>query len=111
MTTCPVVAYIYFSSLLAVTLLSETITIVLSAFSAAQTTELVDDGTPHHVGEEQTMGGQQYECLGSGTAQPGINLPGLTVPTGLPKDLLLLRDLSTGELLSSSLMASRMPRA
>lgn len=98
MTTYPVVEYTYFGSLLSVNLLSQQTTIVLSAFSTAQSTVLVDDGTRLHVGEELTMGGQQYEFLGSGTAQPGINLLGLTVPTGLPKDLLLLRNLSTGEL-------------
>lgn len=98
MTTYSVVEYPYFGSVLSVNLFSDSATILLSAFGTAQTTVLVDDGTQLYVGEVLTMGGQQYEFLGSVTAQPGINLLGLTVPTGLPKDLLLLRDVTTGAL-------------
>lgn len=98
MASFPVVEYPYLGSLLAVNLFSADTTILLSFFGTSQSTTLVDDGTRLYVGEDVSMGGQTYEFAGSGTAQPGINLLGLTVPTGFPVDMLLLRNTVTGKL-------------
>lgn len=98
MASYPVVEYPYVGSLLAVNLFSSDTTILLSFFGSSLATTLVDDGTRLYVGETVSMAGGSYEFLGSGTAQPGINLLGLTVPTGFPKDLILLRNISTGQL-------------
>lgn len=98
MANLPVVEYPYLGSLLSVNLLSVDTTIFLTFFGSSLATTLVDDGTQLFVGEALTMGGQSYEFVGSGTAQPGINILGLTVPTGFPKDLILLRNTSTGQL-------------
>lgn len=98
MATYPVVEYPYLGSLLAVNLLSADTTIFLTFFGSSVASTLVDDGARLYVDEVLTMGGQTYEFVGSGTAQPGINILGLTVPTGFPKDLILLRNTSTGQL-------------
>ena len=98
MPTYSVVDMPYVGSLLAVNLFSGSTTMLLNFFGSSVSTSMVDDGTQLYVGEELLLGGGSYEFLGSGTAQPGINVLGLTVPTGFPKDLILLRNVNTGTL-------------
>lgn len=98
MSTYPVVSIPYYGSLLATNLFSSSTTLLLSAFGSSTSGTLVDDGTRLYVGEPVTMNGQDFIMLGSGTAQPGINLLGLTVPTGFAKDLILLQNAVTGAL-------------
>ena len=84
----------WYGSLLQLNLFTKPTTLVLSAFSAQSSAQLIDASGTLYVGEKVMMGGKEYTFIGSGTAQPGINLLGLTVPTGTKKDVLLLQDAS-----------------
>lgn len=97
MSSYPVVYYPYNGSLLAANLFSSSTTLILSSFGGSTAGTLVDDGTRLYVGEDVTINGQQFVMVGSGTAQPGINLLGLTVPTGFARDLILLQNAVTGK--------------
>ncbi|CUH74746.1 Hint domain-containing protein [Tropicibacter naphthalenivorans] len=62
---------------------------------------LTDDTGLLYVGEQMVMDGRNVEILGSGTAQPGIQILSLVVPTGTAVDVVYMRDLDTGELILS----------
>lgn len=98
MSSYPVIAYTYEGSLLVANLFSTETTIILSDFGSADPGTLQDDSSRLYVGEEVTIDGQTFIMRGSGTAQPGINILGLTVPTGAVVDLILLEDAATGQL-------------
>ncbi|SPF77974.1 Hint domain-containing protein [Pseudoprimorskyibacter insulae] len=88
----------YNGALLAVNLFSSATTIFLGQFSSKVTSTLSDASGMMYVGETVTLAGQSYTMVGSGTAQPGINVLGLTVPTGFARDLVLLENDTTGDL-------------
>lgn len=81
-------------SLLQLNLFTQPTTLVLSAFGTTSTGQLTDQSGTLYVGETVIMAGKEYTYLGSGTAQPGVNVLGATVATGTKKDLLLLQDAS-----------------
>ena len=81
-------------SLLQLNLFTQPTTLVLSAFGTTSTGQLTDQSGTLYVGETVIMAGKEYTYLGSGTAQPGVNVLGVTVATGTKKDLLLLQDAS-----------------
>ncbi|PYF11741.1 Hint domain-containing protein [Rhodobacter viridis] len=89
----PVSILQYNGSLLSVSLLSAQQTLLLSSFgSLTDGLTLTDLNGKISVGELVSVGGTNYTVLGSGTAQPGINILGLTIPTGTAKDMILLQD-------------------
>lgn len=91
----------YDGSLLALNLLSGTATnLVLSAFGPESDTEVSENNNVLVVGETVTLGsGQEVTVLGSGTAQPGVNILGLTVPTGTAVPFILVQDTVSGQLM------------
>lgn len=73
---------------------------LLSAFGSDETNvTLPTDQGIMYVGEQFSMDGRTVEFLGSGFAQPGISVLGVIVPTGFPVDLVLMRDVDTGQYL------------
>lgn len=91
----PVSLLRYNGSLLSVSLLSSKQTLLLSSFGTLTNgLTLTDANAKISVGEVISVGGSNYTVLGSGTAQPGIDLLGITIPTGTAKDMILLKDAS-----------------
>ncbi|SEN99527.1 Hint domain-containing protein [Gemmobacter aquatilis] len=90
--------YVYNGSLLAANLLSQQTTLLLSSFSGAYSCTISDDSDQLTIGEQIQINGNDFVMVASGTAQPGVNLLGLTIPTGLPRDLVVLQSMSTGQL-------------
>ena len=82
----------YGGSLLGLNLLSgNSTTLLLSALGPAQSTTVTENNGNLVVGEPVQLGdGRTATVLGSGTAQPGINLLGLIVPTGSAVPLVIL---------------------
>jgi len=81
----------YTGSLLAVQLLSSAQTLVLSDFGAPVSGTLNDaDGLLSALDNgSSTFDGQPITYIGSGTATPGVNVLGLTVPLGTPVDVVI----------------------
>lgn len=89
----------YNGALLTANLLSSQQTIVLGSFgSTSSGVTLTDDNGKATLGETITLNGTDFIVLGSGTAQPGVNVLGATVPLGTAKDLILVQNVSTGQL-------------
>jgi hypothetical protein len=88
----------YLGALLATNLFSSSTNILLGSFGPNTSGTLSDASGLLYVGETVSIDGTNYTMLGSGTAQPGINVLGLTVPTGTARDLVLLENQSTGDL-------------
>lgn len=85
----------YLGSLLSTQLFTPNTTIYLSAFGATDTGQsLTDASGTLTLGEQVTVGSRTLTVMGSGTAQPGIDLLGLIVPTGSAVDVILMHDLS-----------------
>lgn len=89
---------VYNGSLLAANLLSQQTTLVLSSFGATYSQTLSDGNDKLTLGETVQIGGSDYVMIGSGTAQPGINVLGLTVATGTARDLVVVQSVATGKL-------------
>ena len=88
---------VYNGSLLAANLLSQQQTLVLSSFGATTSSTLTDENDKITVGETVTLDGVEFTMIGTGTAQPGINVLGVTVPTGTPVDLIVMQSSVTGD--------------
>ncbi|WP_425073939.1 Hint domain-containing protein [Sagittula sp. S175] len=89
-------------SLIPDTLLSADYNLFLNGLSAVQPAALLSDDTGIlYVGEQVTMGSRTVEILGSGTAQPGVQILSLVVPLGTAVDVVYMRDVDTGELILS----------
>lgn len=88
----------YNGSLLAANLLSHQRTLVLSSFGPTQNLTITDANDKLTLGETVNIAGNNYVMIGSGTAQPGINLLGITIPTGTARDLILVQSATTGKL-------------
>ena len=81
------------------TLFSSAQTLLLANFDPMQTGQtLTDDTGLLALGDIVQINSGTYEMVGSGFAQPGVELLGIIVPLGAPVDLILLRNVSTGEL-------------
>ncbi|MGO4854239.1 Hint domain-containing protein [Phaeovulum sp. W22_SRMD_FR3] len=90
---------VYNGALLTTNLLASQQTIVLGSFGAVNSgVTLTDDNAKATVGETIALNGSDYVVVGSGTAQPGVNLLGLTVPLGTAKDMILVQSVTTGQL-------------
>ncbi|EEB82938.1 Hint domain-containing protein [Roseobacter sp. GAI101] len=90
----------YGGALLITQLFSSSQTILLGSFGPMNSSRtLTHDASVLYVGEEAVIDGVTYKMLGSGTAQPGIDVLGTTVPTGEAVDLLVLEDTDTGEII------------
>lgn len=74
----------YDGSLLAAQLLSSSKTLVLSSFGAPETGSLIDNDGALATDDNgvTTFNGQPVSYIGSGSAQPGVNVLGVTVPLG-----------------------------
>ena len=71
---------------------------LLNVFGPLQSgLSLVDETGIFYLGEQYTMGGQTFEMVGSGFAQPGIALGPLIIPTGFPVDVMIMRNMGTGQ--------------
>lgn len=83
----------YNGSLASLSLLSPgTSTLVLSLFGATSNTTVTDNNNQLVVGETVTLGdGRTATVLGSGTAQPGVNVLGVTVPLGTSVPVVVLQ--------------------
>ncbi|OCX65773.1 hypothetical protein BFP70_06405 [Thioclava sp. SK-1] len=81
----------YQGALLAPHLLSSAQTIILGNFGTPLTNQLITE-TQLPLGEPVDVGGTDYVTIGSGTAQPGISILGVTLPTGFPVDLVVVQD-------------------
>lgn len=82
------------------TLLSADYNLFLSDLGSVQPAEILSDETGLlHVGEQVSYGGRTVEILGSGTAQPGVQILSLVVPTGSAVDVVYMRDIDTDELI------------
>jgi hypothetical protein len=57
---------------------------------------LTGDTPTFYTGEEATLDGLQVRMLGSGFAQPGVEILGLIVPTGTAVDVMVMQDIATG---------------
>ncbi|MBV7409196.1 Hint domain-containing protein [Maritimibacter sp. DP1N21-5] len=81
----------YDGALLAANLLSSAQTIVLGAFGPSELGTLSDlDGFLSDADDgSTTFNGAPINYIGSGTATPGVNVLGLTVPLGTPRDLVV----------------------
>jgi hypothetical protein len=90
----------YNGSLLTTNLLSgNNVNLVLSALGSTSSTTVTENNNSLQVGETVALGdGRSATVLGSGTAQPGVNILGVTVPTGTKVPIVLLRS-STGQLI------------
>ncbi len=81
----------YNGSLLGLDLLSGSRTLVLSSLGSPTSGTLFD--TDNSFGNDDdgltTFNGNPVTYIGSGTAQPGIRVLGITVPTGTPRDLVV----------------------
>lgn len=87
-------------SLIPDTLLSANYNLFLNGLSSVQQdVTLTDNDGVLYVGEDMTFGSRNVEILGSGTAQPGVDLLGIVVPTGTKVDVIYMRDTDTGQLL------------
>jgi len=74
-------------------------TIVLSDIGPITTTgTLTDNDGVFYVGEEVTLDGMTLTMMGSGTATPGVDIGGITLPLGTPVDVLVFQDPSTDQL-------------
>lgn len=89
----PVSLLPYNGSLLSMSLLSSKQTLLLSSFgSLTSGLSLSDANGRISVGETILVEETPFTVIGSGTAQPGINLLGITIPTGTARDFILLED-------------------
>lgn len=83
----------YNGALIAANLLSQEQTIVLGQFGNTTTGTITDDdgilGSADNT--NTTFDGQQITYIGSGTARPGVNVGGLTVPLGTPVPLVVFQ--------------------
>ncbi|WP_298494730.1 Hint domain-containing protein [uncultured Maritimibacter sp.] len=81
----------YNGALVAANLLSASQTILLGFFGGAETGALSDLDGLLSGGDDgvATFDGAPITYIGSGTATPGVNLLGLTVPLGSPRDLVV----------------------
>lgn len=71
---------------------------LLNIFGPLQTgLSLVDETGVFYLGEQYTIGGQTFEMVGSGFAQPGLALGPLIIPTGFPVDVMIMRNTGTGQ--------------
>lgn len=84
----------YNGSLLSLNLLSGmSQTLLLNALGAASATTVTENNNSLAVGETVILeDGRSATVLGSGTAQPGINVLGLIVPTGTKVPLVVLQE-------------------
>lgn len=74
-------------------------TVILSDIGPLVTSgTLSDNDGVIYVGESVTLGGRAVTLVGSGTATPGVNVLGLTVPLGTTVDVLVFRDPTDGQL-------------
>lgn len=94
----PVQGMVYNGSVLATNLLSNKTTLVLSSFGPMNSLTIMDANDKLTLGETVQFGGNDYVMIGSGTAQPGISLLGLTIPTGTARDLVVVQSVTTGKL-------------
>lgn len=82
------------------TLLSADYNLFLSSLGPLQTNKtLTDASNVLYVGEQTSLDSRNTEILGSGTAQPGVQLLSLVIPTGTQVDVIYMRDLDSGELI------------
>jgi len=81
----------YNGSLLAADLLSSSQTLVLSSFGSPQTATLTDaDGWLEDADDGvSTYDGDPINYIGSGTATPGVDVGGITMPLGTSADLVV----------------------
>jgi len=85
-------------ALLSASFFSENQTLLLSDVGITSGPAALEDNDGKiYVGEQMTLDGRTVEMLGSGTAQPGIDLLGLVVPTGSAVDVMVMKDVDTGE--------------
>jgi hypothetical protein len=89
---------VYNGSVLEAQLLSSQQTLVLSSFGSSQSITISDANDVLYVGETTVIGGTSYQMLGSGTVQPGASVLGSIVPLGSPRDVLMMRNLTTGNI-------------
>lgn len=91
----------YNGSLLAVNLLSgNNQTLLLSAFGSTSATTVTENNNQLQVGEIVSLGdGRSVEVLGSGTAQPGVQVGPIILPFGAQVPLVLVRDTATNQLI------------
>lgn len=83
MATASITVRPYDGGLIAAQLLSPATTIALVSFGGAQTGTLTDDdGILGNPGAGATYNGHPVSYVGSGTAQAGINVLGVTIPFG-----------------------------
>lgn len=89
----------YNGSLLTVSLLSgNAVNLVLSSFGPISATTVTENNNALEVGETVLLGGSQaVEVLGSGTAQSGISILGITIGIGPAVPIVLVRDVVTGQ--------------
>ncbi|MFD1342689.1 Hint domain-containing protein [Litorisediminicola beolgyonensis] len=98
MSDYPVSYQQYFGSLLNVDFFSGTQTLLFSFLGGVNNSAtLTDTSGVLYVGEEFILDGRTVSLIGSGTAQPGVDILGVTVPSGTIKDLLYVEDTTTGE--------------
>jgi hypothetical protein len=90
----------YNGSLLAVHLLSgNNQTLLLSVFGSTTATTVTENNNQLQVGEIVSLGdGRNVEVLGSGTAQPGVQVGFIILPLGTQVPLVLVRDTATNQL-------------
>lgn len=98
----PIQYQVLTGSLIPDTLLSADYNLFLNGLGALQpVTNLVDDTGVLYVGEQMTLGSRTVEVIGSGTAQPGVQILSLVVPLGTAVDVVYLRDVNTNQLILS----------
>ncbi len=74
-------------------------TLLLNNFSSAvSNVDITSDSGILYVGEQVPVGGREMTMIGSGFAIPGVSVLGLIVPLGTPRDLILMQDNATGNL-------------
>lgn len=81
----------YNGSLLSVSALTSTQTIVLSAIGSSGTVTLEDDDGTLSTSDDgiSTIDGDALTYIGSGTIQPGVDVAGIVIPLGTPKDVVV----------------------
>lgn len=85
-------------ALLSANFFSDNQTLLLSDVGTTSSPATLEDNDGKlYVGEQMTLDGRTVEMMGSGTAQPGVDLLGLIVPTGTAVDVLVMKDTETGE--------------
>jgi len=88
----------YFGSIIPDTFLSSSQNVFLSFFGTQNSGTLTDNSSQLVLDETVSIDGNNFTYKGFGSAQPGVDVLGVILPLGLPVDVLLFEEQSTGQL-------------